>query len=82
MEPTLTYKDFLLESRCPECIGEKTKEKIHELCKDHILREAMEYHNDDDPNHTYEDYIKECMGYMNEMLGAEGYQDLEKQLTN
>jgi len=82
MEPTLTYKDFLLESKCPDCIDEKTKDKIHDLCKNHILKEAMKYHNDDDPSHTYDGYVKECTGYINEMLGTEGYADSDRQLDN
>jgi hypothetical protein len=82
MKPTLSYKDFLVESNCSECMSEAIREKIHEVCKTHILREAMEYHNDDDPGHTYEGYVNECMSYMNEILGSAGYGTFDNQEDN
>jgi hypothetical protein len=82
MKPTLSYKDFLIESNCSECMSEDTKQKLHEVCRTNILKEATDYHNDDDPEHTYEVYVNECMSYMNEMLGSAGYSSSHKQTTN
>jgi hypothetical protein len=82
MKPTLSYKDFLIESNHSECMSEGTKQIIQEVCKNHILGEAMKYHNDHDPEHTYEGYVNECMSYMNEMLGSAGYGAFNNQEDN
>jgi hypothetical protein len=82
MKPTLSYKDFLIESNCSECMSESVKEKMKEMCENHILREAMEYHDDHDPEHTYEGYVKECISYMNEILGSAGYGSFSNQEDN
>ena len=82
MKPTPSYKDFLIESNCSKFISEETKQKLYDVCKKNILKEANDYHNDEDPEHTYEGYVKECMSYMNEMLGSVGYSSSHRQTTN
>ncbi len=56
---------------CP--ISESAKEMIKGICEAHLCKEADEYHNDDDPEHTYEGYINECMNYLKECMGQPGY---------
>ncbi len=56
---------------CP--ISEGAKEMIKGICEGHLCKEGEEYHNDENPEHTYEGYINECMNYLKECMGQPGY---------
>jgi hypothetical protein len=46
---------------------------IESMCKEYLVREAMEYHEDEDDSHTYEGYVHECMSYLKECMMNEGW---------
>ena len=60
------------------CMSEDAKASMKKICEDYLAKEAAEYHNDEDPEHTYECYVTECGKYLNECLGQAGYAGLEK----
>ena len=43
-----------------------------------LAKEAKEYHDDENPDHTYEGYVNECGNYIKEYMGRPGYSSLDK----
>ena len=60
-----------------ECgMSDNAKMALESLCESMLCKEAEDYHNDENPDHTYEGYVKECMDYMREAMGHPGYASL------
>jgi len=55
-----------------------SKMALESLCEAMLCKEADEYHNDENPEHTYEGYVMECMNYIKECMGQAGYAPLTK----
>jgi hypothetical protein len=53
---------------------------LESLCEAMLCKEADEYHNDENPEHTYEGYVIECANYMKEYMGQAGYASLSGQM--
>ena len=53
--------------------SDNAKMIIESMCKDHLVKEAMDYHHDDDDAHTYEGYVQACMEYLKECMMKEGW---------
>ena len=72
--------DFNLEesSEYSQCMSEGARQAVKSLCESMLCKEAMDYHNDECEDHTYEGYINECMGYLKEAMGQAGYAPLVK----
>ena len=60
------------------CMSEAAKANMKKICEDYLAKEAAEYHNDDDTEHTYEGYVAECGKYLMECMGQAGYAGLDK----
>lgn len=65
---------------CTACkaMSPAAMEAVKNLCEGMLCGEAQAWHDDEDPEHTYEGYINECGKYMAEMMGQPGYQSLTK----
>jgi hypothetical protein len=77
------FNDFIGENwdadmQKESCMSEKAIHKMGKLCKNYLIDEANEYHNDMDEGHTYERYIGECQNMLMEMLGQPGYASIQK----
>lgn len=57
-----------------------SKMALESLCEAMLCKEADEYHNDENPEHTYEGYVMECANYMKECMGQAGYASLSGQM--
>jgi len=53
----------------PTALSEAVCEKINQ-CMEMIKMEAHHWHNDDNPEHTFESYMMECDKYMKEMMST------------
>jgi len=60
------------------CMSEAAKANMKKICEEHLAKEAAEYHNNDNPEHTYEGYVAECGKYLMECMGQAGYAGLSK----
>ena len=57
-----------------------SKMALESLCEAMLCKEADEYHNDENPEHTYEGYVMECANYMKECMVQAGYASLSVQM--
>jgi len=57
-----------------------SKMALESLCEAMLCKEADEYHNDENPEHTYEGYVMECANYMKVCMGQAGYASLSGQM--
>jgi hypothetical protein len=48
-----------------------SKMALESLCEAMLCKEAEEYHNDENPEHTYEGYVMGCANYMKECMGQQ-----------
>ena len=48
-----------------------SKMALESLCEAMLCKEADEYHNDENPEHTYEGYVMGCANYMKECMGQQ-----------
>ena len=85
MENLLKFKDHAAksidESMMEEgrgCLSEAAKSVLEKACKEILMKEAQEYHDDENPEHTYEGYVNECNNYINEIMGNAGYSSTAK----
>lgn len=82
MENIKSYESFsqveIKESNnMSECgMSNDARMALESLCEAMLCKEAEAYHNDENPEHTYEGYVKECMDYMREAMGHPGYSSL------
>jgi len=76
------FEDVAEGMGCQSCLSEGAMMEMKKLCESILMKEAEDYDNDDDENHTYEGYVNECMKYMNEMLGRPGYASVSKPYTD
>jgi hypothetical protein len=81
------FNDFVGENwdadmQNESCMSEKAMYKMKKLCEKHLMKEANDYHNDMDEDHTYEGYIMECQNMLKEMLGQPGYETMQKELAD
>ena len=60
------------------CMSEAAKANMKKICEEYLAKEAAQYHNDDDTEHTYEGYVAECGKYLMECMGQAGYAGLSK----
>jgi hypothetical protein len=60
------------------CMSSESKMALESLCEAMLCKEADQYHNDENPEHTYEGYVMECMNYVKECMGQSGYASLAK----
>ena len=60
------------------CMSEESKMQLEKLCNEYLSNEAKAYHDDENPDHTYEGYVNECGNYMKECMGRPGYSSLYK----
>jgi hypothetical protein len=60
------------------CMTPASKMALEKLCEELLCKEARDYHDDENPEHTYESYVNECMNRMNELMGSSGYSPLGK----
>lgn len=56
------------------------KMALESLCEAMLCKEAAEYHNDENPMHTYEGYAMKCANYMKEYMGQAGYAPLSGEM--
>jgi hypothetical protein len=84
MENIKSYESFsdieIKESNGMNECGMSTESKmaLESLCEAMLCKEADGYHNDENPEHTYEGYVMECMNYIKECMGQAGYAPLIK----
>lgn len=85
MKNLINYESFDLQTvqesdGCIECsaMSPAAMEAVKNVCEGLLCREAEDWHNDEDPEHTYEGYVNECAKYMTEMMGQPGYSSLNK----
>jgi hypothetical protein len=84
MENIKSYESFsdieIKESNDMNECGMSTESKmaLESLCEAMLCKEADQYHNDENPEHTYEGYVMECANYMKECMGQAGYAPLIK----
>lgn len=81
------FNDFVGENwdadaQKSSCMSEKAIAKMKKLCEKHLIKEANDYQNDTEDDHTYERYTEECQNMLKEMLGQPGYAGLEKNLAH
>jgi hypothetical protein len=60
------------------CMSEAAKANMKKICEEYLAKEAAEYHDDDDAEHTYEGYVAQCSKYLSECMGQAGYAGLNK----
>lgn len=53
------------------CMSPASKMALESLCEAMLCKEADEYHNDENPEHTYEGYVMGCANYMKECMGQQ-----------
>jgi len=51
------------------CLSEKAKMVLEKACNEYLIKESIEFHNDNHKDHTYESYVNECKNYINEIMG-------------
>ena len=84
MENIKSYESFstveIKESNnMNECgMSPASKMALESLCEAMLCKEADQYHNDENPEHTYEGYVMECSNYIKECMGQSGYASLTK----
>jgi hypothetical protein len=84
MENIKSYESFstveIKESNdMNECgMSPASKMALESLCEAMLCKEADQYHNDENPEHTYEGYVNECANYIKECMGQSGYAPLIK----
>jgi hypothetical protein len=86
MKNLASYEDHLNKEitesneQITECDGmsQNAKMALESLCEELLCKEAREYHDDENPEHTYEGYVNECVNKLNEMMGNSGYAPLFK----
>lgn len=74
----INEEDMIIDSDlenepCEDCdnsdtLSEKTKETIKNMCNSVLIHEAYLYESSEDPNQTYETFLKEVTHYMAECL--------------
>lgn len=52
----------------PDALSEKAKIAIKKMCDEVLIQEATVFETSDDPNQTYESFLRECTHYMAECL--------------
>lgn len=52
----------------PDMLSEKAKQSIKNICETVLIQEAQVVESSDDPNQTYESFLRECTHYMAECL--------------
>ena len=52
----------------PDTLSENAKAAIKQICNEVLIKEAHIYETSEDPNQTYETFLKECTHYMAECL--------------
>jgi hypothetical protein len=52
----------------PDTLSENAKNAIKQICNEILIKEAHLYETSEDPNQTYETFLKECTHYMAECL--------------
>jgi len=70
--------EFLDQNGKTPALSEAAKHHIKKMCDDMLCKEAEDYHNDDNPEHTHEGYKNEACQYLNECLGQPGYASMVK----
>jgi len=60
------------------CMSEAAKANMKKICEEYLAKEAAEYNDDDDAEHTYEGYVAQCGKYLMECMGQAGYAGLNK----
>jgi len=86
MENIKSYESFsdieIKESNhmSESCMSPASKMALESLCEAMLCKEAAEYHNDENPMHTYEGYVMESANYMKECMGQAGYASLSGQM--
>ena len=86
MENLLKYEDHasrsidesMMTNEAGTCLSEAAKGILEKACKEILMKEAQEYHDDENPDHTYEGYVNECKNYINEIMGNSGYASIAK----
>lgn len=90
MENLTPYEDFSIARSAIEenyesmghkmesAMSHQAMEALKQVCEGMLCKEAEDYHNDENEEHTYEGYVNECMGYIKEVMGNPGYATLVK----
>jgi len=52
----------------PDALSEKAKIAIKRMCDEVLIQEATVFETSEDPNQTYESFLRECTHYMAECL--------------
>lgn len=52
----------------PDTLSENAKNAIKQICNEVLIKEAHIYETSEDPNQTYETFLRECTHYMAECL--------------
>lgn len=84
MKNLTSYEDHLNKGitesndQVSECMSPGAKMALEKLCEEILCKEAREYHDDENPEHTYECYVNECANKINEIMGNSGYAPLFK----
>jgi hypothetical protein len=60
------------------CMSEGARMQLEKICEEYLAKEAKEYRDDENPDHTYEGYVNECGNYIKEYMGRPGYSSLDK----
>jgi hypothetical protein len=77
----LKLEEFVSESESTNdkyYLSEKAKMVLEKACNEYLIKEAIEFHNDNHKDHTYESYVNKCRNYLSEIMGNEGYSSLDK----
>jgi hypothetical protein len=74
----LKLEEFVTEAESTNkyYLSGKAKMILKEACEKYLIKEAKDFHNDKNENHTYDSYVNECKNYLEEMMGNEGYSTL------
>jgi hypothetical protein len=73
--------DMMMGTQESGAMSPEAKLAVEKLCEAILKKEAEDYHNDENPDHTYEGYMKECGSYLNECMGQAGYATETKPYT-
>ena len=74
MYNALSFKKFINECWSPikegysSSMSEDAKRAIKSICEKILIHEAYQCNEDEDPEHTYENYLNECAQYMAECM--------------
>jgi uncharacterized protein with von Willebrand factor type A (vWA) domain len=70
--------DEMMAMQTEGAMSPEAKMQLEKLCEEVLCKEAQAYHDDENPEHTYEGYMNECMSYINEVMGQSGYSTIDK----